>query len=125
MDVHQLLDKIGPNNADMLLCNDAWLQREYRLKAIELGETLSKLRLIELIRNTKKHLQQTNKVAVQRLLRDDDGKISDVTISIMDLPDATNILNDVKDTLDVLNCSAQLQTWHDDGYDIRESYNLR
>lgn len=125
MDIAELINKIGPSNIDMLLCNDDWLQNEYKIKAMELGETLTQLRRLELVRDTKRRLQQVNKVAVQRLVRDNSGDISDVVISIMDLPDAAHTVTKSVDVLDDINNAAQLQTWHNDGYDITNSYNLR
>lgn len=125
MDINQTLARIGSDNYDFLLCNDAWLESEYKLKTAKLDNIISELRAIENARKLKRYLQQTNQVIVQRLIRDNDGSVSDISLDIMDLPSAACALEDTVDVIGTINAVSQYKTWQDDGYDVKLSRSLR
>ena len=125
MDINQTLARIGSDNYDFLLCNDAWLESEYKLKTAKLDNIISELRAIENARKLKRYLQQTNQVIVQRLIRDNDGSVSDISLDIMDLPSAACALEDTVDVIGTINAVSQYTTWQDDGYDVKLSRSLR
>ncbi len=124
MNVMTLMHEIGPN-ADLLTRSDMWLEEERKSVASKLDQAATDLRAILLAQQIKTALQQKNLVAVQRILKDADGKILDIVIRIMNLPDAMVALSKPRGTIDKLNTAAQLHGWDKDGYDIAASSALR
>lgn len=124
MSILTLVRELG-EDADLLARNDDWLEAERRSKAAELDKAANELRVIMLAQRIKTALQQKNLVAVQQILKDADGKVRDVIIRILNLPDALALLSSPQDTLDEVNLAAQLAGWDKDGYDITTSASLR
>lgn len=118
-----LMAEIG-DDADLLARSDVWLEAERRRAADNLGKAADELRAIQLAQKIKQCLQQKNLVAVQQILRDNNGEINNIIIRIMTLPDALMILTN-HDALDELNTTAQLAGWTNDGYDLPTSAALR
>ncbi len=118
-----LMAEIG-DDADLLARSDVWLEAERRRAADNLGKAADELRAIQLAQKIKQCLQQKNLVAVQQILRDNNGEVNNIIIRIMTLPDALMILTN-HDALDELNTTAQLAGWTNDGYDLPTSAALR
>lgn len=119
-----LMTELG-EDADLLTRHDNWLEEERRSKAVELDKAANELRTIILAQRIKTALQQKNLVAVQQILRDTDGKVRDIIIRILNLPDAYVLLAAPQDTLDETNAAAQIHGWDSDGYDVTTSAALR
>jgi len=125
MSILTLVQELG-EDADLLVRHDDWLEAERKSKAAELDRAANELRAIMLAQKIKRALQQKNLVAVQQILKDTDGKVVDIIIKILNLPDALSLLSTSQyDTLDQVNFAAQLSGWDNDGYDIATSASLR
>ncbi len=125
MSLTTLIKEIG-DNADLLARSDEWLEAERKAIATSLDKAARELHIIQTAQRVKRQLQQRNLVAVQSVIRSENGDIDDILIRIMNLPDAITLLRSQKiDTLDEVNCAAQISGWDSDGYDINNSARLR
>jgi hypothetical protein len=121
--LNNLMHEIG-EDADLLTRPDAWLEEERRATAAELDEKAQELRALLLAQRIKRFLQQKNMVAVRELLSSTDGKIKEIVIKIMNLPDALHILSKYEPQ-EVQEVERQLIVWSRDGYDLSTSATLR
>lgn len=112
-------------NADYLIRSDRWLEEERKGTADAMNDLAEKLRALMLAQNIKHLLQDKNLVALQELLRNSNGEVEDIIISITKLPDAVQALKNPRDTDGQINAVTQFITWENDGYDIRTSAALR
>lgn len=120
-----LINEIG-DDADLLTRSDEWLEEERKTTAASLDRTARELHAIQTAQRIKRLLQQRNLVAVQSIIRSEEGDIRDILVRIMSLPDAIALLRAHKnDTLDEINLAAQLVGWNSDGYDTAISSRLR
>lgn len=119
MSLLTLIEDIG-DDIDLLVRSDEWLEEERKSIAAELDRISHELRSIYTAQKLKRYLQQSNLVAVQSFVKDCNGEISDINISIMPLPDAKRKLDaDSKtDELDNVNRHVQLCCWKSDGYEV-------
>jgi len=125
MSLETLIDEIG-DDADLLTRSDEWLEAERQLIAASLDKAARELHAVQTAQRIKRALQQKNLVAVQSIIRSEDGDIVDILVRIMNLPDAILLLNQHKnDTLDNINYKAQIYGWNSDGYDINTSIGLK
>lgn len=124
MTLTTLIRDLG-DDANLIIKSDRWLETERRDCAGEINDLAEKLRSIMVAQNAKRILQQSNMVAVQELTRTDEGDVADIVITIANLPDAIQSLNNPADTNDQVNAAAQILTWGDDGYDVPASAALR
>jgi hypothetical protein len=125
MSLLTLMTEIG-EDADLLTRTDEWLECERQARAKELDRNANELRLIILAQRIKTILAQKNLVPLQEVKRDNDGNIVDITIRIVNLPDAFSLIAaPANDTIDKVNALAQLYGWESDGYDIETSAALR
>lgn len=124
MTLNTMIDDLG-DDADLLTRSDEWLEMERQSTATEIDKLANELRAILLAQRIKRQLQQHNLVAVQHLLRSDDGRINDILIRIMNLADALESLEPARDSIDHMNAVAQRHGWHRDGYDLQTSASLR
>lgn len=124
MIVNKLLDSIK-DDADLLTRGDAWLEHEREVISSELQYRSDYLKKVIAAQRIKKILQGQNLVAVQHICRNADNEATDVTISVMKLPDAIRSIEEHNDTLDEINSLGQITTWKADGYDIATSRSLR
>ena len=118
------LTELG-EDADLLARHDDWLENQRKITASELDRNANQLRAVLLAQQIKSALQQKNLVAVQELVRNEEGEVIDIVIKIMSLPDALQKLLKTKDTLDEVNVAGQVYGWDLDGYDIQTSKQLR
>ena len=118
------INELG-EDADLLTRHDCWLETQRNALQGDLEQKATELRAILLAQRIKRLLQQKNLVAVQQLVRSSEGKIVDIVIRIMNLPDALQYLLKPVDTLDEINTAAQVYGWDKDGYDIPVSRALR
>lgn len=112
-------------DADLLTRHDDWLETQRIAVQDDLEQKATELRVVLLAQRIKRALQQKNLVAIQQLIRSSEGKVVDIVIRIMNLPDALQKLRDPVDTLEEINAAAQLFGWDNDGYDIPGSNSLR
>jgi hypothetical protein len=119
-----LVHELG-EDADLLTRSDDWLEQERRSAAAKLDKAANELRAVLLAQKVKRALQQKNLVAVQQILRDANGEIRDITIRLLNLPDALALLSAPVDTLDEANATGQISVWVGDGYDIPAAAALR
>ena len=113
-------------DADLLTRHDDWLETQRNALQGDLEQKATELRAILLAQRIKRLLQQKNLVAVQQLIRSSEGKLVDIVIKIMNLPDALqHLLKKPVDTFDEVNIAAQLHGWDRNGYDIARSKSLR
>lgn len=117
MNVTTLINDLG-DDIDLLTRHDQWLEEQRIATARKMNELASELNMVMLAQRIKRHLQQQNLVAVQRLSQDRAGDIKNVEVSIMQLPDAIRALGNSRNDYDRLNKTAQLVGWYKDGYDI-------
>jgi len=123
MNLKKTIDELG-NNAHLLARNDKWLQRQESSIQEKIDELNEELKSLKLAQEIKRALQQTNKVAIQHILKDDNDNIQDIVIRIIDLPDALSSMQN-NNLLDKVNNKMHLLGWGDDGYDIINSAALR
>lgn len=124
MSLINLINTLG-DDATLLTRSDEWLERERQATAQKMDMLANELRAIMLAQRIKRLLQQKNLVAVQHLLKSEDGKVRDIIIRLMNLPDALQMLRPTEDHLEEFNRIAQIQGWKKDGYDIEASAALR
>lgn len=122
--ISTLLDDLG-EDADLLTRSDRWLETERRATATKMTELARALQSILLAQRIKQRLQQNNMVAVQHLLRDGQGEVSNIMVRIMNLPDAVASIKDAPDTIGKINRIAQMKGWSDDGYDTDTAAKMR
>lgn len=120
----ELIESLG-DDAALLARSDEWLEESRRATAQKMEQLSNELRAIMLAQRVKRLLQQKNLVAVQHLLRNEEGEVKDIVIRLMNLPDALQILKPSEDHLDEMNRMAQLHGWNKDGYDLETSAALR
>jgi hypothetical protein len=124
MKLTNMLRDIG-DDADLLTKSDEWLESNRKSIAQEVDMKLQELKKILLAQKIKSLLQSKNLVAVQQLLRDNEGNIKDIIVRLMKLPDAVKLMDNTKDMSDVANAAYQFEIWNEDGYDIETSRALR
>ena len=124
MKLTNMLRDIG-DDADLLTKSDEWLESNRKSIAQEVDMKLQELKKILLAQKIKSLLQSKNLVAVQQLLRDNEGNIKDIIVRLMKLPDAVKLMDNTKDMSDVATAAYQFEIWHEDGYDIVTSRALR
>lgn len=120
MSLLTLMEDIG-DDIDLLVRSDEWLEEERRSVAAQLDRISNELRSIYTAQKFKRYLQQSNLVAVQSFVKDTNGEVTDISISIMPLSAAKRSLDEAcqDDELDSLNRTAQLCCWKADGYEIK------
>jgi hypothetical protein len=126
--MNHLLTRISElgEDADLLTRHDDWLETQRSALQDDLEQKATELRAVLLAQRIKRLLQQKNLVAVQHLIRSSEGKVVDIVIRIMNLPDALqHLLKKPTDTLDEVNAAGQVHGWAKDGYDIPGSKALR
>jgi len=120
-----LISEIG-DDADLLTRSDEWLEAQRKSTAASLDRIARELHAIQTAQRIKRFLQQRNLVAVQSIIRSENGDIEDILVRIMNLPDAIALLRAHRnDTIDEVNFAAQLSGWDGDGYDVATSSRLR
>lgn len=123
MNIEHMIHLLG-DDADLLTMNDEWLEEERKSLASELDEIGQQLQAVIYAQIIKKRLQQTNKVALQTIEKNEKGEISDISLTVLPLPDAIKRLKN-GDVLDTINSAAQIIGWTADGYDVVSSAKLR
>lgn len=125
MSLQNLIEEIG-DDADLLTRSDEWLEEERKSTAASLDRIARELHAIQMAQRIKRVLQQYNLVAVQSLVRSNNGDINNIAINVMNLPDAIKLLSSQNnDTIDAVNLASQLYGWNSDGYDVATSAQLR
>lgn len=124
MSVMELIDSMG-SDAVLLTRNDEWLERQRLEAAKQIDELANNLRALMLAQRIKGLLQQRNLVAVQHILKNENGTIKNILVRLLPLPEAMRILQPSEDALQEINRTAQIKTWKEDGYDIETSSKLR
>ena len=119
-----MLKDIG-DDADLLTKSDGWLESNKKSIAQEIDLKIIELKNILLAQKIKRLLQSKNLVAVQQLLKDNDGNLKDIIVRLMKLPDAVELMDNSKDLSDIANADYQFGVWQEDGYDIETSRALR
>jgi hypothetical protein len=103
-----IIDELG-DNAELLTKSDVWLT----IFEAKLGQSLTLLlHELEKVQTTiriKHRLQQSNQVAVKRLIRS--GRIADEIIEILPLPKAVQLIKQTDPD--------QINIWAADGYDVQ------
>ena len=112
------IQQLGGENIDLLARHDTWLENQRIEIQSRLDRNITELQNIVSAQQIKRRLQQKNLVAVQRLTRDNDGNVMDITIDIMKLSDALVYLNATENILNSMNNSAQLYGLNVDGYEV-------
>ena len=120
----ELIDSMG-SDAVLLTRNDEWLERQRLEAAKQIDELANNLRALMLAQRIKGLLQQRNLVAVQHILKNENGTIKNILVRLLPLPEAMRILQPSDDALQEINRTAQIKTWKEDGYDIETSSKLR
>ena len=121
--ISHLLYEMG-EDADLLTKSDLWLEEELRFYLSQIEKGLREISSIKLALKTKKILQDQNMVPIQQYARKEDGSISDVTLQIMKLPEAINVLEQRHDYMDELNAAGHILLWQNDGYDMKTSIEV-
>ncbi len=117
MSIITLMEDIG-DDLDLIIRSDEWLEEERKSITAEMDRIAHELRSIQIAQRLKRHLQQSNLVAVQSLVKDDNGDVSDINISIMPMKEAMECLRNQSDSAyEVINKS-QICCWRSDGYDV-------
>lgn len=124
MSVMELINSMGPD-AVLLTRNDDWLERQRQQTAAQMDQLANELRALMLAQRIKRLLQQKNLVAIQHLLRDEDGTIKNIVIRLLSLPEAMQMMKPSKDRLEEVGRIIQLETWAEDGYDLETAAALR
>jgi len=124
MKLTNMLKEIG-DDADLLTKTDAWLEINRKALAQDVDLKLKELKNILLAQKIKSLLQSKNLVAVQQLLRDNQGNLKEIIVRLMKLPDAVKLMDNSKDLADIINAEHNLRSWNEDGYDIETSRALR
>lgn len=119
MSILSLIEDIG-EDLDLLIRSDEWLEEERKSVAAELDRIANELRSIYIAQKLKRHLRQSDLVAVQSLIKNNDGEISDINIAIMPIKEAMGYLNNCSsDGSDPKVKMAQINCWRADGYDVK------
>lgn len=115
------------DDADLLVKPDQWLENHHQDLANKASRILEELESVQKAQRFKRELQQLNKVAVLLKERTDDGRLQNLAVQIMSLPDAINLINKPagQPNYDSSSLAAQVHTWDRDGYDIIASATLR
>jgi hypothetical protein len=117
MSILNLIEDIG-EDLDLLVRSDEWLEEERKSISAELDRIASELRSIYTAQRLKRYLKQSDLVAVQSLVKDDNGEVSDIQIAIMPVKEAIKYLrSNSKDDIDTRHKMAQISCWKSDGYD--------
>lgn len=124
MSLMNLIKQLG-DDFDLLTLSDEWLEEERKSVSSELERAAKELRAIIIAQRAKKLLQDKNMVAVQSLIKSNEGNITDVLINIMSLPEALKLLSKAdKDSINDILIHAQIEGWNKDGYDLNNSFKL-
>jgi hypothetical protein len=126
MTLHTLLkDLTDKDDVDLLTKSDAWLEAHRHELAASMNELSGQYAAVLTAQRLKRMLQQTNHVAVQRLVTDQNGQVEDIAISLMPLKEAIKALQFPGVTVGLSNASEQLHCWENDGYDVDTTAALR
>jgi len=124
MSLMNLIKQLG-EDFDLLTLSDEWLEEERKSVSSDLERCAKELKAIIIAQRAKKLLQDKNMVAVQSLVKSNDGNITDVLINIMSLPEALELLSQAdKDSLSDILIHAQIEGWNKDGHDLKNSFQL-
>ena len=124
MSLMNLIKQLG-EDFDLLTLSDEWLEEERKSVSADLERCAKDLRAIIIAQRAKKLLQDKNMVAVQSLVKSNDGNITDVLVNIMSLPEALELLSQAdKDNLSDILIHAQIEGWSKDGYDFKNSFQV-
>jgi len=118
------MNSIG-EDADLLVRSDEWLEQQRKATAADLDGHARELEKLLLAQQIKRILRDKNAVAVQKILQNSDGEVEDITLQLMNLPDALCHIEDPLNDLDSVNAESQVVTWSNDGYDVETSRSLR
>lgn len=124
MSVMELINSMG-SDAVLLTRNDEWLERQRLQTAQQIDQLANELRALMLAQRIKRLLQQRNLVAIQYLLKDENGSVRDIVIRLLSLPEAMQMMKPSRDRLEEVNRITQIKTWSEDGYDLETSAALR
>ncbi len=124
MNIINLINTLG-DDISLLTRSDEWLEVERRSVAQRMDMLAEELRSLMLAQRIKSQLQQKNIVPVQQFERSVDGKISNISIHLMKLPDALLALKQSEDPIDETNRVLQLNNWLHDGYDLETAATMR
>jgi hypothetical protein len=103
-----IIDELG-DSAELLTKSDVWLTAVETKLSQSLTNLLHDLEQIQTAIRIKQRLQQNNRVAIRRQVRN--GRMSDEVIEILPLPRAIQLAN--KTDRD------QINIWAADGYDVQ------
>jgi hypothetical protein len=124
MSLMNLIKQLG-EDFDLLTLSDEWLEEERKSVSSDLERCAKELKAIIIAQRAKKLLQDKNMVAVQSLVKSNDGNITDVLVNIMSLPEALELLSQAdKDSLSDILIHAQIEGWNKDGHDFKNSFQL-
>jgi len=118
------INELGQDST-LLTRHDDWLETQRASLQGDLEDKATQLKAVLLAQRIKRALQQKNLVAVQQLIKSNDGDVVDIVINIMKLPDALLALRTETTELDKANAQAQIFGWDRDGYDTVTSSKLR
>ena len=124
MNVDNLMNMLG-SDVELVTRSDQWLEEQRKAVASKMNDLASELRAIMLAQRIKTLLQQRNMVAINHILRDEDGRVTDMIIRILNLPDAISLLGSNKNKIDKVNRDMHINSWNEDGYDVETSATLR
>ena len=114
-----IINELGPD-ADLLLESDDYLENQRKQLATELSKLSVEFDKVLRAQKFKARLQHTNSVAVKVIERDDYGRVTDISLKIMPMPDAIKTLKNGAE------CGEdQYAIWRTDGYDLQSSEALR
>lgn len=124
MSLMNLIKQLG-DDFDLLTLSDEWLEEERKSVSSDLERSAKELRAIIIAQRAKKLLQDKNMVAVQSLIKSNDGNVTDVLINIMSLPQALELISKAdQDSLNDILIHAQIEGWSKDGYDLKNSFKV-
>jgi len=113
------------DDADLLMEPDERLNHQMESIATQISLLSEQYERIRTAKQFKRQLQDTNRVPVRLLRRDDCHRIVDVEMRILPLPDAIKLLRRPSDQVDTANLAGQVNVWIRDGYDVATSSALR
>lgn len=121
MNLMTLISEIG-DDYDLLTRSDEWLEEERKSISTDLDRITKELYSVLMAQRAKRLLQDKNLVAVQSLVKDEEGEIKDIAIKVMNIRDAIQLLKkEIGTPLDHLNTIAQIDGWIQDGYDLENA----
>ena len=124
-----IIEELG-QDVELLVKPDAWLENQRINLQSQLSSLADELHKVITAQRLKRTIQQTNKVAVRRPIKQENTPLH-FNVKIKPLPDAIEDLK--QDTENVSlpteitysNEEYHLTVWKLDGYDIKRSTNMR